>query len=91
MASIIDNTLSNNDSRTLAPAAVGSQVALMSIVSVSRQRSGEILRCESDHLSGRYHPLVQFSPATEQGMSIAQSSNEVQCIAIRIVWVICGI
>jgi hypothetical protein len=34
MSTIIDNTLKDN-SRTLAPAAVGSQVALMSVVSVS--------------------------------------------------------
>ncbi|KAF8911516.1 hypothetical protein CPB84DRAFT_1812352 [Gymnopilus junonius] len=34
MASIIDGTLANDNSRTLAPAAVGSQVALMSIVSI---------------------------------------------------------
>ena len=34
MSTIIDNTL-NDNARTLAPAAVGSQVALMSVVSVS--------------------------------------------------------
>ena len=55
MSTIIDDTL-NDNSRTLAPAAVGSQVALMSIVSVSIVAQGSEA---PSHLS-----LVRWSPSS---------------------------
>src|SRR6267378_1208424 len=67
MSDIIDNTLKDN-SRTLAPAAVGSQVALMSIVSVSTVVpcgvQEHLLTC---HFLDRHRYPIQLPSSEKQG------------------------
>ncbi|KAF9486012.1 DUF221-domain-containing protein [Pholiota conissans] len=70
MASIIDNTLSNDDSRTLAPAAVGSQVALMSIVSIVTILLFNFLRPKNKII---YEPKVKYHEGDKPPPRISDS------------------
>ncbi|KAF8963690.1 hypothetical protein BDZ97DRAFT_1661438 [Flammula alnicola] len=71
MASIINNTLSNTDnSRTLAPAAVGSQVALMSVVSVVTILLFNFLRPQNKII---YEPKVKYHEGDKPPPRISDS------------------
>ncbi|KIM40329.1 hypothetical protein M413DRAFT_73699 [Hebeloma cylindrosporum] len=69
MSTIIDNTL-NDNSRTLAPAAVGSQVALMSIVSVVTILLFNFLRPKNKII---YEPKVKYHEGAKPPPRISDS------------------
>ncbi|KDR75655.1 hypothetical protein GALMADRAFT_68322 [Galerina marginata CBS 339.88] len=70
MASIIDGTLANDNSRTLAPAAVGSQVALMSVVSVITILLFNVLRPKNKII---YEPKVKYHEGDKPPPRISDS------------------
>lgn len=67
----IGTIIDENASRALAPAAVGSQVALMSIVSVGRFHP-RTCPCHASTIAGSYGGGIQRLKAQEQGMALLQ-------------------
>ena len=66
MTTTIGQIIDENSSRTLAPAAVASQVALMLVVSVGRLRTA--LWSVTKHLLDRNYRGIQYPATQEQGI-----------------------
>lgn len=61
--------LISDNSRTLAPAAVGSQVALMTVVSVSRPAPDASSAISSSLDIDRHHSCLQSPTSKQQGVN----------------------